>query len=146
MISGSVNKKLFFSLLEVGDVMAISMIFIFSALALYTSSIFLERHVGRLKIWIVVMFTCGFASDLIGTSIMFFLAKTKFSLALHSVCGYSALLIMFCHLVWAILAVKNVGNCQRYFTKFSVYAWAVWITAFISGIPKVSSIILKLFL
>lgn len=122
--------------------MMISVAFIFMALILYTSSIFTERHRGYLKLWIVVLFACGFTSDLIGTSLMFLGAKAKFSLAFHSICGYSALLIMFAHLIWAILAIKGVGNYQHNFTRFSIYAWAVWVIAFISGVPKVSSIIL----
>ena len=123
--------------------MIISLIFIFSALTLYTFSIFIERHIKRLTLWLVFLFTCGFTSDLIGTSLMFCFAKTKFSIAPHSVCGYLALLIMFCHLIWAILAMKNIKNCQQNFTRFSIYAWAIWIIAFISGIPKVSLMILN---
>ncbi len=123
--------------------MMVSVIFIFSALIFYTSSIFIERKIGYLKGWIVFLFTCGFVSDLVGTSMMFYVAKIKFSLALHAICGYSALLIMFAHLIWAILAINNFKNCQRNFTKFSIYAWAVWIIAFFSGIPKVSSLILN---
>lgn len=123
--------------------MTISIVFIFLAFVLYTSSIFIERHIGHLKFWIMTMFACGFTSDLIGTSMMFLIAKAKFSLALHSICGYSALIIMFAHLIWAILAIKNIKNYQHYFTKFSIYAWTIWMIAFLSGIPKISSLILK---
>ncbi len=123
--------------------MVTSVIFIFSALILYTSSIFIERHIGYLKIWIVILFASGFLSDLTGTSMMFYLSEVKFSLALHSICGYSALLIMFAHLIWAILAIRNIKNCQKYFTRFSIYAWCIWMIAFVSGIPKVSSTIIN---
>lgn len=121
--------------------MPVSVLFIFTALILYTSSIFIERKIGYLKTWIVVMFATGFTSDLIGTSMMFISAKVKFSLALHTFCGYSALLIMLAHLIWAILAIKGIGNYQKYFTKFSIYAWTIWMVAFVSGTPKISSLI-----
>ena len=88
---------------------------------------------------------CGFLSDLFGTSLMFISAKMKFSLAFHAVCGYAALIIMFCHLAWAILAIFNIGSCQKYFTKFSIYAWGMWMLAFISGVPRVSLWILNWF-
>ena len=125
--------------------MPISVVFIILAMFLYTSSIFTERHMGHLAIWLVVLFGCGFLSDLLGTFLMFISAKMKLSLAFHAICGYSALLIMFCHLVWAILAIFNVGNCQQYFTRFSIYAWIAWMVAFVSGVPKVSSWILNWF-
>lgn len=123
--------------------MVVPITFIFSALCLYTFSIFKERKTGHLNAFLMIIFASGFTCDLIGTSMMFSLAKVKFSLALHSICGYSALLIMLAHLIWAILAICGVGNYQRNFTRFSIYAWAIWIVAFISGIPKVSSLILS---
>jgi len=123
--------------------MPISLLFIFSALILYTFSIFTERKIGHLKIWIVVIFAIGFTFDLMGTLMMFLSAKVKFSLALHTFCGYTALLIMLAHLIWAILAIKGIGNCQKRFTKYSIYAWIVWFTTFMSGIPKISNLILN---
>lgn len=121
--------------------MIISIILMFLALIFYTSAIFTERKMGHVSIGIVSLFALGFASDFIGTSIMFVNAK-KFTLSLHSTCGYTALLIMSAHLFWAILALKNYKNCERNFTRFSIYAWAVWVIAFSSGIPKVSAIVL----
>ena len=116
--------------------MIVAIVLMSLALTLYTVAIFTERRIGHLETWIVSVFVGGFVCDLIGTSTMFLLSKAKFSIALHSVCGYLALLIMLAHLVWAILSLKDYGNCQRHFTKYSIYAWAVWIVAFISGIPK----------
>lgn len=123
--------------------MKISMIFIFSALSFYTFSIFKERSMGYLMTWLTIMFFFGFLSDLVGTSIMFSVAKDKF--APHAVCGYIALGVMLVHLTWAILANCKVGNCQHYFTKCSIYAWGLWMIAFITGVPKVNKFILNLF-
>ena len=61
---------------------------------------------------------------------------TKTNLNIHTVCGFAALIIMFLHLIWAILALIKRGKAQELFSRFSVYAWAVWLVAFITGIPK----------
>ena len=125
--------------------MPTSVIFIVLAMFLYTGSIFTERHMGHLAIWLVVLFGCGFLSDLLGTSLMFISAKMKFSFAFHAICGYAALVIMLFHLTWAILALFDFKNCQKYFTRFSIYAWIAWMIAFVSGVPKVSLWILNWF-
>ena len=119
------------------------LVFISLAFILYTFSIFYERKIGHLEIWLVVVFTLGFLCDLVGTSLMFCLAQVKFRLVLHSIAGYTALLIMFCHLVWAMLAIRKIKNFQYLFTRFSIYALGIWLLAFVSGIPKVSLLILS---
>jgi len=113
--------------------MIIGITFIIIALILYTVAVWTERILKKLKIWIIFTFGSGFVCDLIGTSIMFFTAKEKFALHLHTICGYSALVIMFLHLIWAILSHKY-PKCEIYFTRFSIIAWSIWLLAFISGI------------
>jgi len=78
--------------------------------------------------------TLGFISDLVGTGMMV-LKSRKLSLNSHMMSGYIALFIMGVHLVWAIMAVRNVGKTQVLFNRFSVYAWCIWMIAFISGMP-----------
>jgi uncharacterized repeat protein (TIGR03987 family) len=111
-------------------------VFISSAAVLYTISIFTEKIKKRLSKIIVGMFGTAFCCDLLGTSIMFYIAVKKFSLAPHSVCGYMALLIMATHFFWAIKALKKPEKYEHKFTKFSIYAWIIWVFAFCSGIPK----------
>ena len=131
-------------LIKKGGYMLISIIFIFSALLFYTTSIFTEKFVvGHLKLWILYLFGSGFICDLVGTSLMFYQAEHRLSFTLHSGCGYMALFIMLAHFIWAIKAIRRVGKYQYYFTKFSIYAWIVWMAAFVSGIPKVSSTIVS---
>jgi len=84
----------------------------------------------------LIVFCFGFCSDLIGTSMMFFSAAEKFNFTVHSLSGYLALLIMALHLTWAFLAKMNIGNAERNFTRFSIWAWGIWLLAFFSGIPK----------
>ena len=114
---------------------AIGIVFIVFALGLYTVAIWSERFAKKLKVWMIVLFTAGFSCDLVGTSIMFFVAKHKFNLALHSIAGYSALIIMFLHLIWAFLSHYNT-KFEEYFTRFSIVAWVIWMFAFFSGIPR----------
>jgi len=114
----------------------IAIVLVSSALVLYSTAIWTERIIHKLKIWILVVFVAGFFCDLSGTSIMFLTAVNKFALTIHSCSGYSALLIMLLHLIWAILAIKKVGKCEKYFTKFSIIAWMVWMLAFLSGVPR----------
>lgn len=107
------------------------------ALLFYTVAIWTERMRGTLLKWMLIVFFLGFLSDLIGTSMMFFIAKEKFSFEVHSIAGYLALIIMFLHLIWAIMARLKIGKSEICFTKFSIYAWIVWMVAFFSGIPKI---------
>lgn len=112
----------------------IGVIFIIIALILYTIVVWTERITRKLKLWIVFTFGGGFICDLIGTSIMFIVSKEK-SFRFHQLCGYSALIIMFLHLIWAILS-KKYPKFEKYFTRFSIIAWSIWLLAFLSGIPK----------
>ena len=113
--------------------MTAGIIFINLALVLYTIAIWSERIKKTLKPWMLSVFSMAFASDLTGTSIMFLTATNRFSYGIHSISGYLALIIMGLHLIWAILAIRNEGNYEKYFTKFSIVAWIVWLVAFTSG-------------
>ena len=116
--------------------MTVAIVFIVTALIFYSVAIWTEKIIGRLKFWLVILFSLGFICDLVGTSLMFARATTKFSFSVHTFCGYSALLIMALHLSWAILALKKSGKYEQYFTRFSLMAWLVWLLAFFSGVPK----------
>ena len=106
----------------------------FSAAGFYTVAIFRERKRGYLTPWIVRRFILGFLSDMIGTSLMFSISGGRFYLSWHSVPGCFALIFMLIHLLWAVFGLCGVWEFQKYFTKCSVYAWVVWMIAFLSGI------------
>jgi uncharacterized repeat protein (TIGR03987 family) len=110
-------------------------VFIISAFILYTLAIWRERCLKELRAWIIIVFGTGLVCDFIGTSIMFLIADVKFSLSFHSLAGYSALIIMLLHFCWALFAFK-IPLFAKYFTKYSIVAWFIWIIAFISGMPK----------
>jgi len=114
-----------------GDPMPPAVKFIIMALILYTTAIWGERYHRRLYLWMVATFAVGLVCDLTGTTMMALSAKSH-TLHVHTVAGYSALLIMLIHLIWAVLALKN-EIYQKLFTRFSVYAWAIWMIAFSTG-------------
>lgn len=113
--------------------MIFGIIFINLALIFYTTAIWTERKIKKIKKWILFIFSLGFLSDLIGTSIMFVNATERFSYNIHTISGYSALLIMLLHLIWAILSFLKSERYEKYFTKFSIIAWFIWLLAFVTG-------------
>lgn len=108
-----------------------------SALVLYTIAIWSERLSHGLKLWMIVLFSLAFSCDLAGTSLMFCLAEIKFQFCLHSLAGYLALLIMGLHLAWAWQAFRQRGRREELFHRFSIFAWLLWLLAFLSGVPRI---------
>lgn len=111
--------------------------FITFALVLYTIAIWSEKLIrGGLKTWMVKVFASAFVCDLIGTYMMFCRATVKFQLNFHSFWGYTALAIMGLHLFWALMAINYHGRTEKYFHYLSLFAWLIWLFAFISGVPR----------
>ena len=116
----------------------LAILFIFSALILYTIAIWSEKLAkDGLKSWMVKIFTSAFVCDLLGTYLMFCRATIKFQLNFHSLWGYVALAIMGLHLFWALVALKYHGRTEKCFHYLSLFAWLIWLLAFISGIPRI---------
>ena len=109
--------------------------FISVSLCLYTLSIWSEHVKKQLLTWMIIVFITAFSCDLVGTSLMFLQAETKFQLNPHTFLGYGALVFMGLHLLWALAAKKRKGLYAVRFHKWSIVAWLVWLAAFISGIP-----------
>ncbi len=114
--------------------MIVAVVAIVLALILYTVSIWSERAIGDLRLWMVLTFLIGFLCDLIGTFIMSM--KTTISFNVHSLFGFLAVIIMAFHLLLAVMALKKIWKAEVLFKKFSVYAWSIWVLAFITGMPK----------
>lgn len=108
--------------------------FILVSFVLYTVVIFRERHTKKLERWMIQCFFFGFATDMIGSGIM--MAKSKHALmsTMHGKLGITALIIMALHLFWAFLTALEENKYQNYFTKYSIYAWLMWVLASFSGI------------
>ena len=118
--------------------MFIPIVFIILALLFYSISIWSEKFEKVIKPWMVMMMFTAFTCDMIGTGMMF-MKSDGHIVGSHMICGYIALVIMSVHLIWAFMAAENMGKAQEWFNRFSIYAWCLWIIAFLSGIPVPSS-------
>ena len=105
------------------------------ALVLYSLVIWVHRAKKRLSSWMVWLFGAGLTADVSGTIFLCVLTATSWKLTLHTVSGFASLLIMALHFGWALLARTKHGRFESYFNRFSIYAWCLWLVAFVSGIP-----------
>lgn len=112
----------------------IEMLFVI-ALVLYSIAIWSHRFQKTLHPWMIVVFQIGLMADISGTLFLCVAASTKWTWSLHTISGLASLLIMTLHFVWALLAPIN-EKLEVYFNRFSIYAWGLWLVAFISGIPR----------
>lgn len=107
----------------------------FFALAFYTVAIVTSRVRSRLLRWMVVLFGAGLLCDLSGTIFLCFWSASGWQWTAHSISGMAALLIMALHFAWGIVAWRNSDNKQDQFHRYSLWAWLLWVFAFVSGIP-----------
>ena len=106
------------------------------ALALYTIVIWFHRFTGKLYTWMVLLFGIGLLADISGTILLCITASERWMWTLHTVSGLISLLIMTVHFFWAVTAIRMAGKSEFYFNRFSIYAWSLWLIAFITGIPR----------
>lgn len=85
----------------------------------------------------VTVFGLGLLADSAGTIFLCAMTAARWQFTLHTISGLVSLLIMALHFVWTLLAVKRGGAFENYFNRFSIYAWLIWLAAFVSGIPFV---------
>jgi len=109
-----------------------------SALSLYSTAIWAERLSHKLSRWMIVVFIAAFTCDLMGTSLMTLMTHHAghHHISVHLMCGLTALVIMCLHLLWALFTIWKKGRAEKLFHSFSLYAWVIWLAAFITGIPK----------
>jgi uncharacterized repeat protein (TIGR03987 family) len=114
--------------------LVVAIVFIFSALALYTLGVWAEKISGRLKGWHAIVFWCGFACDTIGTGAMGKIAGNLFRFNFHGVTGALAIVLMLFHASWAtIVLARRDERLIKSFHRLSVVVWAVWLVPMLSG-------------
>jgi uncharacterized repeat protein (TIGR03987 family) len=107
------------------------------ALVLYSFVIWWHRlKTHKLHAWMAVVFGLGLTADVAGTVFLCVVSATRWSWTLHTISGLLALLIMASHFAWAVRATTAGGRAESNFTRFSVWAWWIWVVAFVSGIPR----------
>ncbi len=103
------------------------------ACVFYSVGVWAEHIAKRLKIWHVKAFFLGVVTDSAGTILMMLNSKGVLINA-HTIIGAIGLLLMIFHFLWAVIVIKN--NDERLITqfhKFSLFVWAIWMVAYISG-------------
>lgn len=109
-------------------------LFIF-ALFFYTTAIWSHRFSGTMKTWMLACFSTGLLADISGTIFLCVIVSDTWHWTLHSISGLIALLIMSLHFIWALAAMTRGGTAEEKFNRWSLWAWLIWLIAFVSGIP-----------
>jgi uncharacterized repeat protein (TIGR03987 family) len=105
------------------------------ALILYTIVIWSHKIKKHLAFWMISVFGFALFVDAFATVVVCANAKAGWAWNFHTITGFLSLLIMALHFTWALIAYLGAGNVEKYFNRYSVYAWLLWIVAFVSGIP-----------
>lgn len=105
------------------------------ALVLYTLVIWTHRKKHKLYLWMIWTFGIALVADTSGTIFLCAINTTKWTWTYHTISGLTSLFIMALHFTWAFLALTVGGRFEAYFNRFSIFAWLLWLTAFVSGIP-----------
>jgi hypothetical protein len=105
------------------------------ALLLYSGVIFSHKFfIKRLTVLLVGIFGTALAVDTFATVFVCVFAYDGWAWTLHTITGLGSLVIMAIHFGWAVVAIAKRGNSEIFFAKCSIYAWGVWIVAFVTGI------------
>lgn len=109
------------------------------ALVFYTIGVFGERKSGTLKKHHVVIFWLGLICDTIGTMTMGRIADSKVAVEgitqnIHGITGVIAIVLMLFHASWATWVIyKNDEKKKRFFHKFSIAVWLIWLIPYFVG-------------
>lgn len=105
------------------------------ALLGYSLAIISHKAFGRMKRWMLIIFAASFACDLGGTIFLCVAMAKRWEWNLHSSSGLLAVVLMGSHLILGLLAYFLGGKWERWFNKFSMYTWFIWVVSFVTGIP-----------
>jgi uncharacterized repeat protein (TIGR03987 family) len=112
-----------------------AIIFITTALALYTAGVWGEKVKKTLLKKHLAFFWAGLAFDTLGTSLMSRIAGGGFTLNTHGVSGILAIALMLTHAVWATCVFfKGSVKQKSDFHKFSIVVWLIWLVPYFSGL------------
>lgn len=104
------------------------------AFVFYSLGIWAEFFTKRLKSWHAVAFFIGVVADTWGTWFMVEYVG-GFLFNAHSVIGVIGLALMILHFIWAVVVLRLANEkAITTFHRFSVFVWAVWMVAYLSGV------------
>ena len=118
-----------------------AIVFITSALIIYTIGVFSERKTKTLNKKHVLTFWAGLVCDTLGTLTMGQIARSSstittssFSQNLHGITGLSAIVLMLFHALWATyILFRGDEEKKKFFHKFSIVVWAIWLVPYFIG-------------
>lgn len=123
--------------------LALAIVLISLALALYTLGVWAERRSGELRWWHVAAFAGGLAADISGTIVMSVIAgsggptgieQNPVLAQMMAATGLLALGLMALHLGWAVVTmIRNRDNERHVFHRFSVVVWTIWLVPYFTG-------------
>lgn len=123
--------------------LALAIVLISLALALYTLGVWAERRSGELRWWHVAAFAGGLAADISGTIVMSVIAgsggptgieQNPVLAQMMAATGLLALALMALHLGWAVVTmIRNRDNERHVFHRFSVVVWTIWLVPYFTG-------------
>ncbi len=123
-----------------------AIILITLALVAYTTGVLAERRSGTLHWWHAGAFAVGFVFDASGTAIMSLIARSGAESAtaaggllsaIMAATGALTLLLMFVHLVWAVVVLLRRRERElRVFHRLSLGVWALWLVPYITGMAS----------
>lgn len=111
-----------------------AIVFINTAMVLYTVGVWAERIQRRLKWWHLWFFWSGLVCDTIGTTAMAEIGGALFKFNFHGLTGMTAILLMLFHSAWAtrVLMQKDEKRILT-FHRFSIFVWIMWMIPMIGG-------------
>lgn len=118
------------------DLLVPAVLIISSALLFYTVGVWGERIQHSLRLWHVVAFIMGITADVIGTTLMEHIARlTGAHDNLHTITGFTAVVLMFIHAVWAVWTYfRGSARAKEHFSRFSIVVWLVWLIPYGIGV------------
>lgn len=118
------------------DLLLPAVMVISSALVFYTVGVWGERIQHSLRLWHVVAFIMGITADVIGTTLMEHIARlTGAHDNLHTITGFTAVVLMFIHAVWAVWTYfRGSARAKEHFSRLSIVVWLVWLIPYGIGV------------
>jgi len=103
------------------------------ALVFYSISVWAGWFSKRLKLWHIYVFLIGLFTDFLAT-LLTYIDIGGIVITLHSVLGFISIILMFIHVVWAVIIFRSgKENLITNFHKISLFVWGIWMISYISG-------------
>lgn len=113
----------------------VSVVSITAALVFYTVAVWMNFFAKELRPLHVGLFVCGMITDVAATSMMAASIEGRVTWDLHTISGYTALVLMLLVTSAGLFATFRkhawlLGN----FHRISIPVWCVWMVSWITGV------------